>query len=570
VQPTYEINTGLWGRSYQESIYVRPTDSIDLSGNYFLPGTLGGDHSIKFGFKYRNDIAHSEGHYGGNAVARFRGGVASEALMYRDSLTEYKLMNRSFYASDSFTRKRMTLNLGLRFDYQTDEANPANVPANPFYGKATYAGDYVAGTGIPAAWTGTYTGATFPHLPALNFPGHDSGGVSYTNFSPRLGFTYDLLGDGRNVAKASYARYVSQVGTGSLSSTYNTVGAANLRYPWVDVNGDKFIQANEIVFTTAIAPLGGSAGGNYDWRNPTSATSTGKNDPNLTAAYTDEFIIGFDKAFGTQFGVSASYIWRKYSNFAWSPLDGWSSANYASTTYTPPATACPAGARCEAVTFFYPTSSVPSLYTYTNRPDYSRNYQGFEVTGRKRMSNNWSMNVSYAYNNAPVHYDSPAAYQDPTNIDKYNGGQFAEESTSSGLGNVFVNAKWIFRLSGIYTTPLWAINVSGFYNARGGYPFQATVLAGSSPLAYGGGNTDILLDLWGDNRLPNFQTLDFRVDKSFTLYSRVKIVPAMDIFNLFNGSTSLSIRGRQNASNANTISSILAPRVIRFGARVTW
>jgi hypothetical protein len=169
-----------------------------------------------------------------------------------------------------------------------------------------------------------------------------------------------------------------------------------------------------------------------------------------------------------------------------------------------------------------------------------------------------------------VHYDSPAAYQDPTNIDKYNGGQFAEESTSSGLGNVFVNAKWIFRLSGIYTTPLWAINVSGFYNARGGYPFQATVLAGSSPLAYGGGNTDILLDLWGDNRLPNFQTLDFRVDKSFTLYSRVKIVPAMDIFNLLNGNTSLSIRGTQNASNANTISSILAPRVIRFGARVTF
>ncbi len=56
------------------------------------------------------------------------------------------------------------------------------------------------------------------------------------------------------------------------------------------------------------------------------------------------------------------------------------------------------------------------------------------------------------------------------------------------------------------------------------------------------------------------------MDKSFTLYNRVKIVPAMDIFNLFNGNTSLSIRGTQNASNANTISSILAPRVIRFGA----
>mgnify|MGYP001765708432 CR=1 FL=1 len=47
-------------------------------------------------------------------------------------------------------------------------------------------------------------------------------------------------------------------------------------------------------------------------------------------------------------------------------------------------------------------------------------------------------------------------------------------------------------------------------------------------------------------------------------------VPAMDIFNLFNANTSLSIRGTQNASNANTISSILAPRVIRFGFRATF
>jgi hypothetical protein len=81
---------------------------------------------------------------------------------------------------------------------------------------------------------------------------------------------------------------------------------------------------------------------------------------------------------------------------------------------------------------------------------------------------------------------------------------------------------------------------------------------------------DVLLDQWGSNRLPNFQTIDFRVDKSFTLAKRVKIVPSLDIFNLMNGSTAQSIRGRQNASNANTISSILAPRILRFGFRATW
>lgn len=556
VQPAFDIGTGAYARSYLESVYVRPTDSIDILGNYFVPGWLGGDHALKFGFKYRNDIAHSETTYGGKTIARFTSFAsmaASQAQMYRDSLTEYQLFNRNLYIQDSFTRNKMTINLGLRFDYQTDEAHEANVAAHPFYGKATYAGVYN---------NVTYTGATFGQLPALTFPGADSGGVSFKNYSPRLGFTYDLVGDGRNVLKLNFSRYVSQLGSGTLSSTYNTVNTASVRYPWIDVNGDQFAQANEIVLTAS--PI--TWGGNYDPNNPTAASSPGTNDPNLKAATTDEFIIGFDKAIGTQFAISASYIWRNYANFQWSDRVNFSSADYVAVQYQ--GTCTVAGARCDAITYYQPTKAIPSAYVYTMLPDYSRGYQGFEVSARKRMANRWTANISYSYNDAPQHYDSPNSYEDPTNIENLNGGQYAPESTSSGLGNVFVNAKWIFRASGVFQTPLWDINVAGFYNARSGYPFIQTIQTPSR--ANGAGQTDVYLDLLGDNRLPTYQGLDFRVDKSFTLFSRVKVVPAMDIFNLLNGNTSLSIRGRQNASNANTISSILAPRVIRFGVRVTF
>ena len=554
VQPAFEISTSAWSRSYQEAVYVRPTDSIDVIANYFLPGFVGGDHSLKFGFKWRNDIAHTEAMYGGDAYARFRNGVPSEAQLYRRSITEYGLKNRNFYVQDSYSRRKMTVNLGIRFDYQTDYANPNTAPASPFYGKATYAGVY---NGV------TYTGANFNQLPALSFQGADAG-VSFTNWSPRLGLTYDLTGDGRNVAKFNYSHYVSQNGTGSLSSTYNTVVLTQVRYPWLDLNTDGFIQANEVVFTAA--PLSWTSG--YDYNNPSATSTTGKVDPNLSMDTTNELLVSFDRQIGRSFAVSASYIWRKYSNFAWSDTTNWSSANYEQKSYTPASTACPSGARCDTVTYYQPTSQIPTAYVYTNRPDYWRGYQGFEVTARKRMSSRWSANVSYSYNDAPVHYDSAAAYEDPTNIENLNGGQYTPESTSSGIGNVFVNAKWIFRASGVYQTPLWDINVSGFYNARSGYPFIQSILTSTRP--FSAGTATVYLDTLGDNRLPNFQTLDFKVDKSFTLYSRVRIVPAMDIFNLFNGSTSLSIRGTQNASNANTISSILAPRVIRFGARVTW
>jgi hypothetical protein len=79
----------------------------------------------------------------------------------------------------------------------------------------------------------------------------------------------------------------------------------------------------------------------------------------------------------------------------------------------------------------------------------------------------------------------------------------------------------------------------------------------------------VYLDKMGDNRLPSLRTLDVHVDRGFTV-GKLKLVPAADVFNLLNAGTPLSIRPVQNAPNANQISSILAPRVVRFGLRAEW
>ena len=83
-------------------------------------------------------------------------------------------------------------------------------------------------------------------------------------------------------------------------------------------------------------------------------------------------------------------------------------------------------------------------------------------------------------------------------------------------------------------------------------------------------------------RLPNLFVADFRVDKAFR-FGGMRIIPSMDIFNLTNSNETLSRRRTQylvqrdrgvgSSSTTlppNNISSIIAPRVIRFGARVTW
>jgi hypothetical protein len=78
-----------------------------------------------------------------------------------------------------------------------------------------------------------------------------------------------------------------------------------------------------------------------------------------------------------------------------------------------------------------------------------------------------------------------------------------------------------------------------------------------------------LLDPLGDVRLPNVQTVDFRVDRAFT-FGRTKLLPTLDVFNLGNVNTVLAQRRNQEAANANFISGIVAPRIMRFGVRVTW
>ena len=315
VQPLFEITTSAYARSFQESVFVRPTDSIDVISNYFLPGVLGGDHALKFGFKYRNDKAYTRNQWGGDAISRTRNGAASEADLYRKSITEYGLRNRNFYVQDSYSRNRLTVNFGIRFDHQSDFADPNTAPASPFFGKATYAGVY---NGV------TYTGANFNQLPALSFQGKNTG-IVFKNWSPRIGAIYDLRGDGRSVAKFNYSRYVSQLGSGgTLAGVYNTVASTFVRYPWVDLSGDKIIQANEIVLTAA--PLSWTGG--YDYNNPSATSTTGTVDPGLRMETTNEILVSFDKQIGQQFAVSASYIWRKYGDFRWDDRLNWTSANY--------------------------------------------------------------------------------------------------------------------------------------------------------------------------------------------------------------------------------------------------
>jgi hypothetical protein len=130
----------------------------------------------------------------------------------------------------------------------------------------------------------------------------------------------------------------------------------------------------------------------------------------------------------------------------------------------------------------------------------------------------------------------------------------------------YVNAKWLFKVSGMYEGP-FGLNLSAFCNARQGYPFEASVQSPSR--ANGGGIAIVLLDGIGQNRLPNYQNLDFHIERPVFL-GTARLVPALDMFNVMNANTGQALQRTQNAATANQISAVVAPRVVRLGVKVSW
>jgi hypothetical protein len=549
VQPILIVSSGLNLRSGSQSIFLRPVNSVNFNSNYFLPGKMGGDHALKFGGYWRNAYSQSISHTGGNATVRFptqtaydndtctTGTAAGCAVaLTRDGNSIYSLTNVSAFVQDTITHKKMTLQLGVRYDKNHDEALAASIPASPL---------------LPNL------------LPAVSFGGVDPG-IVFNNFSPRIGFTYDLRGNGKTIARANYARYYGQVGTGAIAGQVNPLSTVTVRYPWVDLNGDRVFQANEVFPTGGDFKNFQSLSGNWDPANPSSPSTANTNDPNLKNDTTDEFIVGASHEIGRGFAVDANYIWRRYDDLTSTFTNGVTSADYIASQYVPTCTV--AGARCDSVTAYYPAFQLGAITTQLNTPNFHRTFNGFEVAGRKRMANHWMMNTSFSYNSTIQHYGD-GSFQSPNNIAVRDGFQYDYGTSGSGIGNVFVNAKWLFKLSGMYQLP-YAFNVSAFYNARQGYPFEAAVQVLTS-LPNGGGTPTIILDPIGENRLPNYQNLDLHLERPIS-FGPAHLVPSFDIFNISNGNTIQAIRGNQNANNANNIQAIVAPRVIRFGVRVNW
>jgi hypothetical protein len=518
----------------------KPWHIVDVSGSAFK-ATAGGNHEFKFGFGYRRNPNHSTTRWSGSeVVAHVNPGNDNFALAYRARVVNFTGENYDAFIGDTFSRGRLTVNGGLRWDRQTAFNEASVAPAN----------------------------TAFPDLlPQLSFNG-DSPTMKWNDVSPRVGATFALDESRKTVARASYANYAGQMNPFEVTSA-SPVGAyyTFIAYRWVDTNGDGLAQKNEIL--TNLGPQYSNA---INPANPTSVSSPNTIASDYHANRDNELILGVDHELMPNLGVGAAYTYRQTNDWpTWNPRIGMTSADYS-------VVATPSGNGRTATVFGPNAAKVDASgggRILENRPDYHSRYQGLEMTMTKRLSNKWMARVAFSINDWQEFLDGPGAVQNPTRTDsttgavngalsgaQVDGGQIAPRSGGSGKGDIFYNARW-------------QLNANGFYQLGKGFEAGANLFARQGyvqPLilqvsAGGDGNVRALATPTLDEvRYPTLWDLDLRVAKTITV-SRVRFLLSADMFNVLNAGTVLA-QNRNLASGAfGTINEIISPRILRVGAK---
>jgi hypothetical protein len=547
-----DANTGAYRNTFFSPFGERPQEQTRLDGSaFFSTGAL--NHELKFGFGYRTAGNHSisiwpQGQY----IIDFGDGIGLTYFQASD-FVDYEYSYNDIYVGDTMLWGNLTLQAGLRFDNQKAEAGDQFGPANPLVSE---------------------------FLPQLSISGSDIDTMEWDSISPRIGLTYALGQDKRALLRASYNRYVGQLG--SNTTGYTGVIPVSYRYAsfyTFDENRNDVIEAGEILFDYGIYGWSG-----FDPSNPSAIIPTTRVDDDIEPPTTDEYIVGFEYEMFRDFVVGANYTHRDMDQFIGPRVektrgqgDFITAADYVfSHNVTRPSAVTEVDPYSVPV-FVLREGIVPTWSVLTNLPGYSQTYDGLELSLVKRMNNRWMFRGNFSWNDWTQEVDEQ--FYDPTPVrvgagcSNCDGSEVVEQSTGSGnKGGVWIDADWALNLAGVYQIPVIETSFGVNFTTRQGYPIlfvhnTAVTQAGTT-------NKNVLVEDVGDRRLDNPYSLDLRLSKDFR-FSGIGLELAVDAFNVTNERTILQrnagLTSRDNAaSGRNRITELQSPRVLRFGARLTF
>jgi hypothetical protein len=530
----------------QLSRNVRPQHTANVDGSYFT-NSFGGNNEWKFGVGWRKTEAMTQTLWPGDQVVAYDTTLTNQrARVNREGLGINQTWYWSAYLGDTFTKDRLTLNVGVRWDRQGGTAVASDVRGN----------------------------TAFPNVvPSIQFLGYEAP-FTWNDFSPRAGFTYSLDASRKTLFRLSGARYVTQLDTGTVGFANPSGNQGWAEYPWVDRNADHFAQPGEVTITGT--PL--ASGGGFNPANPTNALSANTIDPDLVAPRTTEVVAGIDRELFANFAVSVSYTFRHYDRFQFYPRNGMTVADYAPGT--PVTGTFPDGTAYNIPTFIPNAAAVARGNNgrfMTNADDYTQRFSGLELAATKRLSNKWMFRLAASYNDHKEYYDAATpvvvdeergavAAGNPTRLDVdslVDGGQVASRSAGSGSGDIFINGKWAVNFHGLYQLP-WSMEFAASIFGKQGtpYPYFRSVALGQD-----GTQRVLLTQKIDSDRLDNLWNVDLRLAKNVRA-GGANMTFTADLFNVFNSNTELNRQRNLGSARFGELTDYLSPRILRFGLRL--
>jgi outer membrane receptor protein involved in Fe transport len=463
--------------------YSRIGASID--GTYYA--TWMGQHTFKGGFQYErlgNDVL--SGQQAPNIALSWnasRTTIDVPARIVRGPYGFYTVSrqytegaihsnNYGLFFQDAWTvNNNLTLNLGLRAD---QEDIPSYRPENP--------------------------GIHFSFAEKL---------------APRVGFAYDVKGDGKWKAYGSWGMFYDisklEMPRGSFGadrwiSYYWTLEDPN--WPAIDCTGE---------------PNSGCPGTfieQVDFRHVSNGVGSEQLvDPDLKPIRAQEFTLGAEHQLARSMSISVRYAHK------------WMDRTIEDVGIAVPGVG----------EVFYITNPGEGLSenllrdqggcaTCPNQPKPERVYDGLEFRLMKRLSNNWYANASYTWSRLHGNYSGLSSSDEngrnSPSVNRFFDGQYMsfDQTGQPIYGDLGTDRPHQFELQAAYQFP-WGTQVGGYYLIGSGLPQQQQVTIQGVPVFNLGRNSM--------GRTPTFSQTDLNIMQDVRLFGGTRVTLEMNIDNVF-------------------------------------
>src|SRR4051812_22914619 len=510
----------------------------DQSNQRFAMSYVTGTHNFKTGMQIMEGWRHHEQRPPGSMDYLFQRGVPIQITEYAtpNLETERLKANLGLFAMDQWTIKRLTLNLGLRYDYLNAYAGETDLPAGKF---------------VPAR--------SFPEVKCV---------PCWNDINPRIGAAYDLFGNGKTAIKGNIGRYVAGQAV-DIASALHPVNASiyQVTRNWNDVNSN-YVPDCDLTNPLLNGECGIISDLNFGKNNPKAT----QYDPDVLTGwgnrgYNWQGNVSFQHELHEGIALNVAYFRTWYGNFTVTTNTAVTAGDFTQYCVTAPVDArLPDGGggqicgnydvNLNKVGQAQTVIQLASLYG-----DQSEVYNGFDVTVNARLKQLFvtgGLNTGRtAFNNCDVVKGNPQVTA------QQQGANFTGPRTDAFCDNVLPwSGQTQVKFAAIYNLP-WDMQTSATVQSYPGTPQASGGVAGNTFIY---SNAQIAPSL-GRNLsscgtaatctgtatiqflAPNqmfedrYQQFDLRIAKSVKI-ARTRVQGIFDLFNAFNARPVLAVNGR--------------------------